>query len=145
MQSIESVVELENIDLKDSNTLTENIYNACYKTLKSKISVIKIRASTLHLLIKYVMEEIENTPLKGTEQKEMSLKLIRELIIDLTDNEDEEILLKLLDNGSISNMIDLIVDATKGKLNINSLAETSVGCFSIFLPYLFGCKNKNKK
>lgn len=145
MQSIESVVELENIDLKDSNTLTENIYKACYKTLKSKISVIKIRASTLHLLIKYVMEEIENTPLKGTEQKEMSLKLIRELIIDLTDNEDEEILLKLLDNGSISNMIDLIVDATKGKLNINSLAETSVGCFSIFLPYLFGCKNKNKK
>ena len=145
MQSIESVVELENIDLKNSNTLTENIYNACYKTLKSKISVIKIRASTLHLLIKYVMEEIENTPLKGTEQKEMSLKLIRELIIDLTDNEDEEILLKLLDNGSISNMIDLIVDATKGKLNINSLAETSVGCFSIFLPYLFGCKNKNKK
>ena len=145
MQSIESVVELENIDLKNSNTLTENIYNACYKTLKSKISVIKIRASTLHLLIKYVMEEIENTPLQGTEQKEMSLKLIRELIIDLTDNEDEEILLKLLDNGSISNMIDLIVDATKGKLNINSLAETSVGCFSIFLPYLFGCKNKNKK
>ena len=32
------------------------------------------------------MEEIEGTPLKGSEQKEMALKLIKELIIVIEQN-----------------------------------------------------------
>ena len=44
------------------------------------------------------MEEIEDTPLKGSEQKEMALKLIKELIIDLTEKEDERTLLQLLND-----------------------------------------------
>ena len=81
------------------------------------------------------MEAIEKTPIKGAEQKEMALKLIRALIVDLTENNDEEVLLKLLDDGTIGNMIDLIVDATRGKLDINTVAQVSSGCFKHCIPY----------
>ena len=82
------------------------------------------------------MELVEETPIKGTEQKEFALKVIRNLFMDLTEGEDELVLLKLLDDGSISNIIDLIVDASRGKLNINTVIETSVSCASTCIPYL---------
>ena len=82
------------------------------------------------------METVENTPIKGTEQKDLALRLIRALIVDLTDKEDEKILLKLLDDGTISNMIDLIVDATRGRLNINRVVTVSSKLISSCVPYL---------
>ena len=42
-------------------------------------------------------------------------------------------------------MIDLIVDATNGKLNINALIETSSSCITTCLPYCLSSKSKSKK
>lgn len=104
--------------------------------LKKKLANVSIKPNTIHLVIKYVMELVEETPIKGVEQKEFALKVMRELFKDLTEGEDELVLLKLLDDGSISNIIDLVVDATNGKLNVNTVIETSVGCINTCLPYL---------
>ena len=86
------------------------------------------------------MEEVEKTPIKGPEQKEIALNLIKALIIDLTENEDEKVLLDLLNDGTIGNLIDLIVDVSKGKININKISKVSFGCFKRCYPYL--CKSK---
>lgn len=110
--------------------------------LKKKLANVSIKPNTIHLVIKYVMELVEETPIKGVEQKEFALKVMRELFKDLTEGEDELVLLKLLDDGSISNIIDLVVDATNGKLNINTVIETSVGCINTCLPYL--TRNRKK-
>tara|TARA_B110001450_G_scaffold73943_2_gene70345 strand:+ start:744 stop:1166 length:423 start_codon:yes stop_codon:yes gene_type:complete len=122
---------------------SNNIYNSTLETIKEKVSLISIRPSTLYLIIKYVMEEVEKTPIKGPEQKEIALKLIKALIIDLTENEDEKVLLDLLNDGTIGNLIDLIVDVSKGKININKISSVSLGCFKRCYPYL--CKSKSKK
>ncbi len=114
----------------------QNVYETTLQKLKVKVSAITIRSSTLHLIIKYVMELVEQTPLKGSEQKEMALKLIRALIVDFTDAEDERVLLQLLDDGTIGNMIDLIVDATRGRLDINTAVQVTTGCLNRCLPYL---------
>ena len=114
----------------------QNVYETTLAKLKVKVSAITIRSSTLHLIIKYVMELVEQTPLKGSEQKEMALKLIRALIVDFTDADDERVLLQLLDDGTIGNMIDLIVDATRGRLDINTAVQVTTGCLNRCLPYL---------
>ena len=113
------------------------IYDSILETLKEKVSVITIRPNTIHLVIKYVMELIEESPIKGVEQKELALKLMRALIVDLTEGEDELVLLKLLDDNTIGNMIDLIVDASKGKLDINTAAKVTTGCIKHCVPYFF--------
>ena len=112
--------------------------------LKIKVKNISIKPNTIHLIIKYVMELVEDTPIKGGEQKDFALKIMRELFKDLTEGEDELVLLKLLDEGTIGNMIDLIVDATNGKLNINTLIETSSSCITTCLPYCLSSKSKSK-
>ena len=116
----------------------QNLYESTLKKLKEKISVISIRSSTLHLVIKYVMELVEKTPLKGNEQKELGLQLIKAIIVDLTAEEDEKVLLKLLEDGTIGNMIDLIVDATRGRLDVNSAVNVTTGCLNRCIPYLCG-------
>ena len=120
----------------DNNEL---IFNDALKFLKRKSQNITIRPSTIHLLIKYIMEYIEKTPIKGLEQREMSLRVLRALFVDLTEGEDEKILLKLLDDGTVANLIDLIVDVSKGKFDINTAVEVSVGC----IPFL--CRSRKGK
>lgn len=119
---------------------SKNIYDTTLETIKEKVSLITIRPSTLYLIIKHVMEEVEKTPVKGPEQKELALNLIKALIIDFTENDDEEVLLYLLNDGTISNFMDLIVDVSKGKININKISKVSFGCFKRCYPYL--CKSK---
>lgn len=127
-------------EINTSIIKSKNIYDTTLEKIKEKVSLITIRPSTLYLIIKYVMEEVEKTPVKGPEQKEMALKLIKALIIDLTENKDEEVLLHLLNDGTIGNLMDLIVDVSKGKININKISKVSIGCFKRCYPYL--CKSK---
>ena len=139
MANRETVIEIEsvNTEIKTKKPTFELIYFSTLSKVKQKVSAISIRPSTLHLIIKYVMEEVEETEAKGTEQKEIALKLIRALVIDLTEGADEEVLLKLLDDNTVSNLIDLIVDATKGKLNINAVTKVGSGCVNTCVPYWF--------
>ena len=137
---IESINTLaSNIKIKETINI-KNIFEQTLNIVKNKVSVIYIRPSTLHIILKYVMEEIEKTPIKGSEQKEMALELISALAVDLSENEDEKVLLKLLEDGTISNMIDLIVDATRGRLEINTLTKVTSGCLNNCIPYLFNKK-----
>jgi len=131
---------LKNNEIIIKTETNNTIYDNALIIVKEKLSNITITASTIHLIIKYVMETVEKTPIKGTEQKDMALRLIRALIVDLTDNEDEKILLKLLDDGIISNMIDLIVDATRGRLNINRVVTLTSKLISSCVPFL--CRKK---
>ena len=139
MTNRETVIEIEsvNTEIKTKKPTFELIYISTLSKVKQKVSAISIRPSTLHLIIKYVMEEVEETQAKGAEQKEIALKLIRALVVDLTEGADEEVLLKLLDDNTVSNLIDLIVDATKGKLNINAVTKVGSGCVNTCVPYWF--------
>ena len=132
-------IEIENVNIEeDTNFLKKSL-----DVIKEKISVVDVRASTIHLIIKYAIEELDNSELKGTEKKEVALKLIREIVKDLTEGEDEKKLLGMLDDGTISNLIDLIIDATKGKINVNAITKVSVSCMSQCIPVFFS-KLKNK-
>ena len=129
-------------EIERETSIFINITNIARKKLEN----VSLRPNTVHLVIKYIIELIEETPLKGVEQKELALKVMRELFKDLTEGEDEIVLLKLLDDGSISNLIDLVVDATNGKLNMNNTVETTLKCATTCLPYCLRShpKNKNK-
>ena len=156
MTTTQKVVEIESVNTEiknptfkiiqngSNNGMTfETIYDITLSKVKQKVSAISITPSTLHLIIKYVMEVVEETPIKGSEQKEMALKLIRALVIDFTEGADEEVLLKLIDDNTLSNLIDLIVDATKGKLNINTLTQVGSGCVNSCIPYFFSKSRRN--
>ena len=122
--------------ISNTDEINNTIYDITLKKLKEKLSNITIRPSTLYLVIKYAMVCVEETPIKGTDKKQLAHNLIHAIIVDFTEGEDEKVLLQLLKDNTIDNIIDLIVDATKGKLDINNVANVSVGCFTRCMPYL---------
>ena len=135
------------LDVPDNHVQELEITNNTLSFLKEKLKGVDIRPSTVHLVLKYAMEYIEKTPIKGIKQKQITLNVLKALFVDLTDGEDERVLLSLLEDGTISNLIDLIIDVSKGKLDINTLvdtAEVTYGCAKSCLPYLCSRKKRNR-
>ena len=129
----------KNITLDTTKSI---IYKQVLLDLKDSLEGTSVDVKSLHLIIKMVMEIIEGTPIRGTEQKELAVKVLRQLFIDFTDDDIESTLIGLLDTGVIGNLIDLITDASKGKLNINKIVKTSTSCIKFLIP-LF-CKKKGE-
>lgn len=108
----------ENVETKDTlfiNTLIN---------VKKNMENVGLNLNTIHIVIKYVMEATEKTPLKGKEQKVFALRIIKEMIENVPDsNEHKKTLLAMYENDSISNTIELIVSASKGELGINNITQ----------------------
>jgi hypothetical protein len=88
--------------------------------LKEKFGETKITANLIDTIIKECMELVEKLRYSGPEKKQHVITIVRTLVVDLVKDPDEEkFLLQMIDNKIIENMIDLIVLASKGELNIN--------------------------
>lgn len=106
--------------------------------VKNILKGTPINVTSIHLIIRTVMEVVEGTPVKGSEQKTLALKILRQLFIDFTDDDIESTLISLLDSGAIGNLIDLVVDASKGKTNINKIIDTTATCCKFWIPRISG-------
>lgn len=126
-----------------------NKYNKALKEVKYLLDKTNINLFNLPAIIKSIMEVIDNIPMSGPNKKIYALKIIREIVDEKTFGEEEAVLLLLIDNGNVGNMIDLIIDATRGNLNINALSNTVGSCATACIPYIYskkyGKKLLNKK
>jgi predicted ATP-dependent protease len=107
----------------------ETIYESSLRKLKEKTQNIEINAKTIINVVRFAMEIVEVTTLKGKEQKELVEKLVRQIIKDapITDGK-EEALLYMVDEGIIGDITELVVSASKGELNVNAVIEVSKIC-----------------
>ena len=112
----------------------ETIFENSLKKLKEKTQNIEINAKTIIQVVRFAMEIVEATTLKGQQQKELVEKLVRQVIRDAPINDKkEEALLYMVDEGIIGDITELVVSATKGELNVNAAIEISkVCCMGIF-------------
>jgi hypothetical protein len=106
-----------------------NMFENCMNALKEKIAGIEVNAETIISVLKFAMEIVETTTLKGKAQNEMVNKLVKQVVKEAPIADDKEkLLLDMIDNGILTQTIDLVVDASKGEVNVNSAAKVAVGC-----------------
>ena len=106
-----------------------SIYETCMKKLKEKCANLEINAQTIITVLRFAMEIVETTQLKGAAQKTLVEKLVRQVIVDAPISDDKEkLLLDMVDNGIIGSTADLVVSATNGELNINAAISTAAVC-----------------
>ena len=85
------------------------------------------------------METVEKSKMKGTNQKDLVIQaLVSILKLESVQVTNQEQLVHFLENDA-SNIIDIIVDASKGKLNINK-TESYV---NYIIKLLFSCLKRN--
>ena len=93
-----------------------------------KIEGIEINAETVMTLLRYAMEVVELSEIKGPQQKEMALKLLTLAIEDsCLDASHKETYLNMVKNGVMATTVDIIIDATKGKLAVNKTIKQAKG------------------
>ncbi len=113
--------------------------------LKSKWGENKITVGTIHLVLKEGMELVEKLDCPGSEKKEHVLTIVKAVVVDLVDDEnDERMILELIDKKVLENTMDLIVMASKGELNLNK-PETQkklLSCGKTLLPILISIVKK---
>jgi|SaaInlV_130m_DNA_2_1039683.scaffolds.fasta_scaffold61015_1 hypothetical protein len=106
-----------------------------------KDNVQDLDKTLLFTLLVKAMEIVETSDFKGSLQKDIVIQiLVSVLESDLVKSVHKDDLLLFLHNDA-NNVIDIIVDASKGKLNINAVENVTSNIFT----YLFACLKKNNK
>ena len=98
---------------------------------------MNITPDNIVLVLRYAMEIVELTELKGQDQKHMAIRLIRSVITDSNlEDSKKKICFQMLDANVIERTIDLIIDATKGRLLVNrdEIIDTAQVCCGFFCP-----------
>lgn len=110
---------------------------------KMKKLDIELSTDTLIKVLRLTMESVEESPLKGVQQKDLAIKIIVELanISGLTA-ENIAIIKGLVEGELISSTIDLVVDAAKGNVNVNNVSKVATGCLTRLLD-MFLRRNRN--
>jgi hypothetical protein len=80
---------------------------------------------------------VEKTNETGSKKKEFVVNLLTEVVItnDLMSSEHKEEALHLIKGGIVSDAIDFLIDATRGKFDVNKVEkiaeEVAKSCFTI--------------
>ncbi len=127
----EAAATVANVATNVAGSVADELFVNASKEITKKMAETGITVKTLHILIKYVMEAAEQSPLKGKDQKQFALRLIKELIDNMPDSNSEKfVLLNLYESESISNTIELVVSASKGELNLNKVGSCIWSCIA---------------
>ena len=87
---------------------------------KNKFSEVQINSSNLINVLKNIIEIVELIKIKGSDKKIYAINLLRLLINDSTmEKKEKEMCIFMLDNNIISDIIDIIILASKNKIKIN--------------------------
>lgn len=108
-----------------------------YNTLTSNMDGSLIKPDNIMLYVTYAMELAELTYLKGSEQKQLVIDLIHRLVTNSQLSVDNKMIcLDFIESGTLSQTIDIIVDATKGRLDINKPTSIIRRIVMCCLPFL---------
>ena len=128
-----------------SNILVAAAYDAALLKLQSTLKErnIEVSSKTITEIVKIAMEIVEATKLKGPDQKVLVEKIVRKTVTESPlDEAKKSIVIAMLDEGIVGDVIDLVVSATKGEVNINTVEKVATGCC---LAFLKSSKAKNEK
>jgi len=82
----------------------------------------------METILTYAIEATEKTNLTAKEKKQYCLKIILETINGLPSGKNKLFLKSVYDEGAFNDMIDIVCDASKGKLNINKKVNLLLKC-----------------
>jgi hypothetical protein len=119
-----------------SNLLIAVAFDTSFKKLNEELESrnIEITPRSITIVIKICMEIAEATRLKGKEQKVLVERLVKKVVKDAPiSDEKEKLLLDMIDQGVLGNTVDLVVQASKGELDVNAAVAVAAGCCASFM------------
>ena len=112
---------------------SSNFFETLFEQFTTKTENIELSPENIAKVLSVAMTVVEASELKGEEQKLVAKELLRKSVLKLTDEGKKKILNSMLDNNVIEDIIETIILATKGELQINKLTnQLKRRCCSFF-------------
>jgi len=88
--------------------------------LKRRAGHIEMSVNNLMTILQYILEVVELSIAKGPQKKTFAISLLNQ-VIDEADicKEEKDECRNMVNNGTVSNTIDLVISASKKKTKIN--------------------------
>ena len=120
------------------------VYKRAQTDLKKKCQGIEINAKSIITVLRYDMEIVDLTQVKGEAQKTMALELVRDVVRDAPIPSEQKASLEALTSipGPLASTVELVIAGTRGELDINLAVNTAAGCLSACIPL---CRSACKK
>lgn len=120
-------------------------FNYCKEEFMKQVkeSNVAVKPEMIMRLIRIAMVVVEQTKETGPNKKQFVIDLLKEIFLNNGDIPPEYKLeiLTLLTNGVVSDSIDMVIDASKGKFDVNKVEkiveEVAKSCFTLCLEKLF--------
>ena len=113
------------------------VFEVVYNSLSKNMNCSLIKPENMMLYVKYAMELAELTHLKGAEQKQLVIDLMHKIVTESElSAENESICLDFIESGTLSQTIDIIVDATKGRIAVNKPVALFKRILVCCLPFI---------
>tara|TARA_Y100001970_G_C13867846_1_gene667465 strand:- start:219 stop:632 length:414 start_codon:yes stop_codon:yes gene_type:complete len=123
----------------------EHLYNDLLERIE-QIEGFELNAHNLIKLLRITIEIVEFVELPGKEKKNLVIDLLRKYVQESNINETEKnICLDMINNGALSETIDLVIDASNGELDVNNVIDLGKSCCAVLLKVLLQRKEKKKK
>lgn len=133
----EKSTEMVTVIVKDFNYCKEEFIK------QVKENNISVKPDTIMRLIRIAMVIVEQSKESGANKKQFVIELLKEVFLNNAEISSEHKLevLHLVTNGVVSDSIDVIVDASKGKFDLNKVEkvveEVAKSCFTVCFEKLF--------
>lgn len=133
-----------NLELQENTQLVDNVKDLVLQQLKDsllqEIGERTVDKPYLLTLMVKSMELVEASQVKGADQKQLVIDALI-MVLKLKDVKvpSEELLVQFLENDA-SDVIELVVDASKGKLNINKVESL----ITRIIKTIFACLKKKE-
>ena len=132
-------IQAENSHGKEMVTIVVKDFAYCKEEfLKSiKENNLSVSPETIMRLLRMAMVIVEKTNETGSKKKEFVVNLLTEVVMtnDLMLPEHKEEALHLIKGGVVTDAIDFLIDATRGKFDVNKVEkiaeEVAKSCFTI--------------
>jgi hypothetical protein len=119
-------------------------FNYCKEEFMKQVkeSNVSVKPEMIMRLIRIAMMVVEQTKETGPNKKQFVIDLLKEIFLNNGDIPSEYKLeiLTLLTNGVVSDSIDMVIDASKGKFDINKaekvVEEVAKSCFTLCIEKL---------
>lgn len=100
------------------------IEDEAYASLGTTIEGMKIIPSNMISILRFAMEVVETTTVKGPAQKDLAIHLVHRVIDNAPiSDEAKDICRSALPDDVLGAVIDMVILASRGKLSINAAAD----------------------
>ena len=117
----------------DGVDTTTKVFSNLNTMFKTEIRDIELKPANIANVLSRAMKVVEISEVKGEQQKFLAKTLVRKAVETMEDGDRKTLLLNMLENDVLEDMVETIILATKGELQINEvLRQVRSRCCGLF-------------